>query len=130
MGTVHKIVCKPVYTEIPVDKPIITITDISVSDWSWTGMIQFTVNNVGTAEAKSLKIKIPMNTVITSVSHDTQLFYWGSKYNLTTDGNNIYVEIEFDQVKCVPGSSHTIKIKCSPNNALLDGEMEVVKLVF
>lgn len=129
-SVVSDIVCKPVYTEIPVDKPIITITDISVSDWSWTGMIQFTVNNVGTAEAKSLKIKIPMNTVITSVSHDTQLFYWGSKYNLTTDGNNIYVEIEFDQVKCVPGSSHTIKIKCSPNNALLDGEMEVVKLVF
>jgi len=120
----------PVYTEIPVNKPNINITNVAVQNLGWTGSIKFDISNVGTADAKTIKLRIPMNKPITSLQHNTSIFHYGSNYKIDKTGNDIIVEIEFTAVKCSPGSTHTIELWYQPVDATRNGEIVITELTF
>lgn len=112
----------PQYTEIPVEKPVLQISNVTCNPNSnWRTTISFKISNVGEASATGFKITIPMTENITTVEGNYNLVgEWGLGASVTYSGSDII--IDGTGVDFVPGKTWDIEITVLPGTIATTGD--------
>lgn len=116
----------PQYTEIPVAKPVLQISNVAcnANQW-WRTTVSFKISNVGEAPTTGFKITIPMTENITLVEGDWALVN-GLGAKVSYSGTDII--IDGTGVTLNPGVTYDVSLTATPGAATTTGDPIVTEV--